>query len=75
MNVVKVSQWRWIEESGQWLENIDQTHLVLASGKPVLPKKMNYLYLKVLFVCVGGRMVIDLGLLTIKNPDIIPVFV
>ena len=27
-----------LEESGQWLENIDGTHLILASGKPVLQK-------------------------------------
>ena len=26
------------EESGQWLENVDRTHLILASGKPVLQK-------------------------------------
>ena len=26
------------EESGRWLENIDQTHLVLVSGKLVLQK-------------------------------------
>ena len=25
-----------LEESGLWLENVDSTHLVLASGKPVL---------------------------------------
>ena len=25
-----------IRVSGQWLENVDRTHLVLASGKPVL---------------------------------------
>ena len=28
-----------LEESGQWLENVDRTHLVLASGKLVLQKK------------------------------------
>ena len=28
----------WLEESGQWLENVDWIHLVLASGKPVLQK-------------------------------------
>ena len=27
---------RYLEESGQWLVNVYQTHLVLASGKPVL---------------------------------------
>ena len=29
---------RWFEESGQWLENVDRTHLVLASGMPVIQK-------------------------------------
>ena len=37
-NVAEVNQQRWLEERGQWLENVDLTHLVLASGKPVLPK-------------------------------------
>ena len=36
INVSEVNQWRCLEESGQWLENVDRTHLVLASGKPVL---------------------------------------
>ena len=30
---------RWLEESGQWLENVDRSLLVLASGKPVLQKR------------------------------------
>ena len=38
INVTEVNQQRWLEESGQWLINVDRTHLVLASGKPVLPK-------------------------------------
>ena len=29
-------------ESGQWLENLDQTHLVLASGKLVLEKRFQF---------------------------------
>ena len=36
INITEVNQWRWLEESGQWLENVDRTHLVLVSGKPVL---------------------------------------
>ena len=28
-----------LERSGQWLENVDQTHLVLASGKLALQKR------------------------------------
>ena len=32
----EVNQQRCLEESGQWLENVDCTHLVLASGKLVL---------------------------------------
>ena len=35
IDVAEVNQQRWLEESGQWLENVD---LVLASGKPVLQK-------------------------------------
>ena len=38
-NVAEDSLQRWLEESGQWLENVDQIHLVLASGKPVLQKR------------------------------------
>ena len=33
INVAQVNQQRCLEESGQWLENVDQTHLVLGSGK------------------------------------------
>ena len=32
------NQQRWLEESGQCLENVDRTHLILASRKPVLKK-------------------------------------
>ena len=32
VDVVEVNQWCCLEESGQWLENFDGTHLVLASG-------------------------------------------
>ena len=39
IDVAEVSQWRWLEESGLWLENVDRTHLVLVSGKPVLLKR------------------------------------
>ena len=28
-----------LEESGHWLENVDQTHLVLTSGKASTTKK------------------------------------
>ena len=38
LTFVEVNQWRWLAESGQWLENADQTYLVLARGKPVLQK-------------------------------------
>ena len=39
--VAEINQWRCSEESGQWLENVDQTHLVLASGKLVLQKTLD----------------------------------
>ena len=32
VNVAEVHQQHGLEESGQWLENVDRTHLVLASG-------------------------------------------
>ena len=41
-NIVDVAvlyQRHFLEDSGRWLENVDQTHLVLASVKKVL--KMN----------------------------------
>ena len=33
VDVVEVNEQCWLEESEQWLENVDQTHRVLASGK------------------------------------------
>ena len=38
IDVAEVNQLCWVEESGQWLDNVDRTHLVLAGGKPVLQK-------------------------------------
>ena len=38
-DVAEVNQQHWLEESGRWFANVDQTYLVLASGKPVLQKK------------------------------------
>ena len=32
IDVTEVNQGGWFEESGQQLKNVDQTHLVLASG-------------------------------------------
>ena len=32
--------WRSFEESGQWAENVNRTHLVFASGKRVPQKKL-----------------------------------
>ena len=40
VHVAEVNQQRCLEESGQWLENVDQTLLVLASRKLVLHKNM-----------------------------------
>ena len=33
-----VSQWRWLQKSGHQLENVNQSHQVLGSGKPVIQK-------------------------------------
>ena len=38
IDVAEVNQQRWLGESGQRLENVDRTHLMLARGKPVLQK-------------------------------------
>ena len=46
--VVEIYGSRWFEESGEWLENVDQTHLVLASGKLELQK--SYLKLASIFL-------------------------
>ena len=40
VNVAEVNQRRCWDESGQWLENVDQTNLALASGKLVLQKNL-----------------------------------
>ena len=40
IDVAEVNQWRWLEECRQRLENVLQTHLVLASGNPVLQKRL-----------------------------------
>ena len=39
VDVAEVNQQRCLEESGQWLKNVDRTHLLLASGKLVVQKK------------------------------------
>ena len=31
LDVAEVNRWRWLQERGQWLENVDKTHLNLAS--------------------------------------------
>ena len=40
VDVAEVNQQHCLEESGQWLCNVDQTHLLLASGKLVLNKEI-----------------------------------
>ena len=42
--IAEVNLQRWLEKSRQCLENVDPTHLVLASGKSVLPEKVKTLY-------------------------------
>ena len=39
IHAAEVNQRRCLEESEQWLVNGDRTHLVMASGKPVLQKE------------------------------------
>ena len=38
VDVAEVNQWRWLEESRQWLENVDQTHLAPAGANLVIQK-------------------------------------
>ena len=38
IDVVEVNHWGLLKESGKYHENVDQTHLELVSGKPVLQK-------------------------------------
>ena len=40
VDAAEVNQWHWIEEIVQLFENVDQTHLVQASGKLVLQIRM-----------------------------------
>ena len=40
VDVSEVNQRRCLEESVQWLENVDRTHLILASGKLVQLKSL-----------------------------------
>ena len=39
-DVSEDNKWRCLKEGGQWLENVDPIHLVLASGKLVLKIKL-----------------------------------
>ena len=41
VNAAEVNQRHCLEESGQWLEIVDRTHLVLVSGKAVLRSSNN----------------------------------
>ena len=38
VNSAKVNKWRCLEENGQWLENVDQTQLLMGSGIQALQK-------------------------------------
>ena len=37
-DAAEIYRWCWLEESGQRIEKVDQTHLVLASGRLVQQK-------------------------------------
>ena len=39
VDVAEVNQHHCLEESGQWLENVDLTHLALTSGKLEVQKR------------------------------------
>ena len=40
VSLAEANQQHCLEESGQWLENVDRTHLVPASGKQVPQKRI-----------------------------------
>ena len=48
-DVAEVNQWCCLEESGCWLENVDQTNLVLATGKVI----SQYYFFTLLFQILG----------------------
>ena len=54
INVADVNQWCWLEESGQWLENVIWTHLVLASGKQVLQNWLSIEFLLQIWISDFG---------------------
>ena len=58
INVSQSHQWRWLEENGKWLENVDRTHLVLATGKPVLQKSFSLVW--AVSVVLGSKAVVCL---------------
>ena len=41
-NVAETYQQRWSEESGQNIDNVDQTHLELAGGKLALQRRFRF---------------------------------
>ena len=41
IDVAEINPWHCLEESGQWLENLDQTHIMLHSGKPALQSNIS----------------------------------
>ena len=51
VNAAEVNQWRCLEERRKRLENVDQTHVVLASGKVVLQKKFRYIHSTITLRC------------------------
>ena len=82
MDVAKVNQWRCFEESDQWLENVDQTHLALASGKLVVRKilwprsviiQRNRRRLQKICVCSPGRIRSKPKQTWIQNPEFLKV--
>ena len=54
--VAEANQWRCLEESGHWLENVDRAHLVLASGKLVVLQKIKSLKARILFENISYQL-------------------
>ena len=65
-NVGEIFRWHWLEEGEQRLENVNQNHLVLVSGKQVLQKnkkikRVSYFRVCGYEVCTSAKRPIGLG--------------
>ena len=55
LNEVKVNQWQWLEESGQWLENVIYFWLVASQ----YCKKYSSILIKLLIVAYSSKVIVE----------------